>query len=90
MQQNINRKYPSDKIMAHSSDYFLKKKINNYSLVNQKKYLEHLPSESFNEGAPARELSPLLKGGASESEARLPTCFLGSLLLSASKQVIKW
>lgn len=45
---------------------------------------EYLLSLSVKEGAPARELRALLTGGLSDSEARLPTCFLGSLLLRGS------
>lgn len=58
------------------------------SSISKSRTFRHSPSDSFNEGAPARELSPLFRGGASESDARLPACLLGSLLLTGNKHTV--
>lgn len=58
------------------------------SSTSKSRTFRHSLSDSFNEGAPARELSPLFRGGASESDAWLPACLLGSLLLTGNKHTV--
>lgn len=48
------------------------------------KRCENLPSGSFSEGAPVRELNPLFRGGASERDAR-PPALLESVFLKQTK-----
>lgn len=59
--------------------------MRNIFYIHQKtKTCENLLSDSFNEGAPARELNPLFRGGASERDAR-PPALLASVFLKQNK-----